>query len=93
MPPPVVVFDREAVQALDPRPHARVLERVALQSQGDQRVHPGRLDAAPRAVRLLTLHDPALGPSEGSLADELDRPALVGLEDTVERLEPARPRC
>ena len=34
-----------------PAPHHRVVERVAEQVQGDQRVHPRRLDAAPASRR------------------------------------------
>jgi len=42
------------------------------------------------------LHDPTLSPPQGGLTEELDRMALVHLEDAVERLESARPgaeRC
>ena len=73
-PPPGVVFDGEAVEALETGPHGRVVESVTLQVKGDQRVHPGRLDASPGAVGLLALQDPMLGASQGLPAHQLDRP-------------------
>ena len=71
------VLDREALEALEPGAHHRVLERVAAQVQRDQRVDPRRLDAAPGAVGLLAAHDPALGARQRGLAQRAHRPALV----------------
>ena len=56
-----VFVDEEAVQALDRRRDHRVVQRVAQQVQGEDRVDPRRLDAAPAAVGLLAGDDPLGG--------------------------------
>ena len=52
------VVDGEAVEPVEAGAHHGMLERIAAQMQGDQRVDPGRLDPAPAAVGLLapTIH-------------------------------------
>jgi hypothetical protein len=80
-PGPVLAPHGEPVQRLKSRAHHGVFEVVAEQVQGDHRVHGGRLDAAPAAVVLLALDDPAgrrvhRGPAQlarGDLAVEVQR--------------------
>src|SRR5919206_1100761 len=88
--PDAVLLDDERLDALEPLAHHRVVERVVPQAQGDQRVDPWRLDAAPRAVGLLAVDDPALGAGEGAAAQRLDRAALVDPQPAIEPSERAR---
>ena len=56
-----LVLHREgALEPLQPPAHHRIVQRVAPQFKGDERIHPRRLYAAPRSVRLLMRNDPAL---------------------------------
>src|SRR6185437_16724908 len=79
-----VLVHREAVQAFQAAPHGGMVEAVATQGECDQRVHPGRLDAAPRAVRLLPLEDALLGPAEGGGAQPADGTAAVAAQQAVD---------
>ena len=78
-------------RATPARAHHRVFEVVAEQMQRDHRVHRGRLDAAPAAVVLLALDDPARGGAHRRLAQPAQRPALVDVQHPVEPLEERRP--
>ena len=72
----------------------RVIERVAAQREGEERVDPRRLDPAPRAVGFLAVEDPALGGRQGRPPQGPERPAVVACQHAVEHPEPAfgRPR-
>ena len=71
-----------------------MVERVAHRAQGEDRVDPGRLDAAPAAVGFLAVEQPALGLGERAA---LERPDVVAVEqaqgavDDGERALPAQP--
>src|SRR5207245_4704607 len=79
-----------AVYPLDALPHHGMLERVALQRERHQRVDPRGLDPAPRAIGLLALDDPALGPLERAPAQPRKRMALISARGAVEQREQAR---
>src|SRR4029434_7298845 len=85
------VLERETTEAVQRARERGVVERVALEVQREHRVHPGRLDAAPRAVGLLALEDPLAREPARQLAQPPDRMALVPLERAVEALEPPLP--
>ena len=68
-----------------------MVERVALQMQRDQRVHPGRLDPAPAAVGFLAPEDPLGREAKRETAQPAQRPALVAMQRAVEPLEAAGP--
>ena len=85
-----LLADQEPVEAGDCRGQAGVLERIAEQVQREDRVDPGRLDAAPAAVGFLTGEDPLGRPAHGQRAAGMCRQAVVELQGTVEQAEPAR---
>src|SRR5271166_930554 len=66
-----------------------MLDLVAEQVQRHQRVHPGRLDAAPAAVPLLPGDDPLRAPPQRRAAHRLDR--TVPVQGLVEGGEGAGP--
>src|SRR6266699_3748600 len=57
-PPPVLVFQHEALLSLDSPTHDWVIGAHTLQIQSDQRVHPRWLDTTPAPICLLSFHDP-----------------------------------
>lgn len=81
----------EPVERLQPGPHHGVLEVVAEQVQGDHGVHGGWLDAAPAAVVLLALDDPAGGAAHRGPAQLAGRHLAVAVQHLVEPLEDAVP--
>ena len=85
-----VFGDGEAVQAGDALGHHRVVEVVAEQVQRHQRVHPGRLDAAPAAVLLLPGDHPLGAAAQRGPAHRLHRPVVV--KGLVQGVEEAGPR-
>src|SRR5580693_7381488 len=69
-----------------------MLDLVAEQVQRHQRVHPGRLDAAPAAVPLLPGDDPLGAAPQRGPADGLDRACrAVTMQRLVQDTEGARP--
>src|SRR4029453_5931496 len=81
-----LLADQEAVQPGDAGRHRRMVQRVADQVEGDERIHPGWLDAAPAAVRLLPGEDPVGGATDGPPAPRGDRTPGVPGQDLVETL-------
>jgi hypothetical protein len=69
---PALVLDGEAVEARERADEDRMVEWVAECVQRDDRPDPRRLDAAPRAVGLLALDDPALGRAQRAPAQRRD---------------------
>ena len=69
--------DREPVKAAQSALHDGVLDVVAEQVQRHQRVHPGRLDAAPAAVPLLPGDDPLRAPPQRGPPYRLYRPVKM----------------
>ena len=86
------VGDGEALKALEASLHDRVVERVAERVEGRDRPHPGRLDAAPRAVRLLSMDDPFGGAPARLPAQAPVGMAFVCVQQFVDPFEPALPR-
>jgi hypothetical protein len=73
-----------------------MVEAVAEQVQRDQRVDPGRLDAAPAAVPLLPRDDPLSAPAHGGRPDRAGRGQaaevpVVAVQDPVQPAEHGRP--
>ena len=60
--------------------------------QRDHRVHPRRLDSAPRPISLLAPDDPFGGAAKSGTAEPPVRPPLVDVQEVVQALEPALPR-
>ncbi len=87
----VLVPDGETVQRLQARAQHRVAEVVAEEVEGDDRVHGGGLDAAPAAVVLLTLDDPAGRGVQRGAAQRDEGEAVVGVQRLVQALEEALP--
>jgi len=88
-PPAPFVLESEGVQARDRCGQDGVVERVALQHEGDRRVDHGRLDPTPAAIGFLAGHDPAFGFAQGRSPDDALRPGLgwhllVAMEGSVE---------
>jgi hypothetical protein len=79
-------------QPFDAARHHRMVVRVAERLQRDERVHPRRLDAAPRAVALLMVDDPALAGAQRATAQRLPRQALVQPQHAVSGEEEVAPR-
>ena len=69
-----------------------MVQRIALEVQCHERVHPGRLNPSPRAVRLLSPDDPAFRRAQREPSQPCDRPALVGMKHPVQKVQPSRPR-
>ena len=65
------VLDHETLPAVDRLAQRRVVKAVTERRERDDPPHPRRLDPAPRAVRLLTLADPALGGGDGAAAERV----------------------
>ena len=91
-PQAVAVLDPEgAVEARQaPRDH-RVVQGVAQRVQRDDRVDPRRLDAAPGAVGLLAVADPARDPRLRPGPQATQRPPVVGARQRHGAAEPRRP--
>ncbi len=87
-----LLADEEPVQAGDGGGEARVLQRVAQQVQREDRVHPGRLDAAPAAVGLLAGEDPLGRLAHRQRSARVRRQPVVGLQGPVEQGERASHR-
>src|SRR5262249_45397446 len=90
-PPFVALLDREATESVQRTGERGVIERIPLEVQREHRVHPRRLDPAPRSVRLLALEDPLAREPACELAQRPDRMALVPLQRAVEALEAPLP--
>ena len=60
-----VLGDGEPFQPGEPALDHRMIQPIAQQVQGDQRVDPGRLDTSPAAVPLLPRDDPLSAPAQG----------------------------
>ena len=74
----VGVEGERVVEPVDRRLQHRVVQRQAQRVEGDDRVDPRRLDAAPRPVGLLALHDPLHHPPLRHPAQPRDRAPVVG---------------
>ncbi len=80
----LAILDGEPIEPGQARPDHRVIQRIALEMQRHQRVHPRRLDAAPAAVRLLALEHPSLGRGQGRAPQRPNRMPLVDAQQAVE---------
>ncbi len=90
--PAPFVVDDEPVEARQRGPDHRVVERVALEREGDDRIDDGGLDAAPQAVRLLPADDPLLGLDQrrlpyGAARGDPGGQAFVAVQGPVEGFE------
>ena len=85
----ITVLDGEAIEPGKPRADNRVLQRIALEVQRHQRVHPRGLDAAPAAVCLLALDHPPFGRGQGRAPQRPKRMALVDAHHAVEDIQHA----
>ncbi len=74
-----ILLDDEPLDPLQAPAHDRMLERVPLQVQSHERVHPRWLDTSPGAVGLLTAHYPAFGPGQSGTPQGPERTVLVGV--------------
>ena len=61
----VFLLDHEAPKSLHTLAHDRMINAVAEQFERNKRVHPRRLNAAPRTVLFLMVYDPLGCPTDG----------------------------
>ncbi len=82
---------KAAVEAREALRDHRVVQGVAQRVERDDRVDPRRLDAAPGAVGLLAVADPARDPRLRPGPQATQRPAVVGAGQRHGAAEPRRP--
>ena len=82
--PAVAVLQCESIQAAQATRDDGMVDRHALEVKRDQRIHPGRLNATPAAVGLLTFGHPCEHAAYRPVAQWLPWKSLVELLEVIE---------